>query len=596
MSSLQTIPTFSSGSGRSASDLKSLGVFTVDPLRSEVLSGTTLEPKLYPMLLPGFFYIRDREFYYYGRKCTEILTAEIAPGFPSPVLALNERPFGMVPYIQYNGSNRDERLDDHASAPIIIHRHLKTNMPVNMVVNACIYYDTGYRKVKGYTLDTLGEVEAEASLVTNPYLTAVWPISPLVPYAKCYEYWRDDQTLLRPDTYIYHIDNNTIELLDAVDSDLYYYVIEYEGLNTSFYVNYDINPIAHMPHTSSCLVLRTDTVKAQADDTPSAITIITAPRYVARGETMSIQVAITSQHGNRIANTPVTFTLGYADITHGAARELLLDTAVYHTMRADDDTIPWNDYYELQLDTEPVQFAGRGWTGTARCNGTAFIPASGGFVDGVTRSSHITVITNEYGLAVATMTISDTTYFHGRCFIRVSIPGATADHVFAIDHRIAATRDVNGHINQGGTTVGPIDRQQWIGVMISSTDVEKLAYPITTIAPFINTDGKLSLVVPPSFMDPLAFRILAVADYANHLLGITPAVYQYPASILVNDREHGATTPMMTVIFDIPFSTDTWYLEYCPGPAHRGVPNAIHFRDPAGLPLHGRDTYRVEGL
>ena len=437
--SLSTSKAFTSGTGISSLDLRPLSVRSVDPSQDAINKAITYEPSLYPTMLPGFFYVQDAEFYWYSRKCTEFLEAQYSAGTPV-YLALNERPFGFLPYIQYTGSKSDSRLDERGMAPIIVRRHPKSDVFSKLVTKMSIYHDTGVIKTLGYVLDpssnvSLGDIKVipENAESGDIYLNQTWGISPLTPYALCYSYWRND-AILRPDSYYYSTTDNTIVLLDETDPDQYFYVVEYEAMNTSFYADYDLNPMVNVPSESNCLVIRINETKAAESEIPASLVWTASDTRVGRpkngvlvepafaplvhtdtGESIQLSVRVLSEQRNAMSGIHVTFTLGYRDV-NGA--DMLLSGAQLCSTSTHSDA-GYFSYYRVAADDADRRYSGRAWTSSARVGGYAYIPAAGYF--GVAGGASFVATSDANGVATASFHIMPGSYYHGRIFIMASV-------------------------------------------------------------------------------------------------------------------------------------------------------------------------------
>ena len=440
--SLTTSKAFTSGTGISRLDLCPLAIKSVDPSQDAINKSITYEPSLYPTLLPGFFYVKDAEFYWYSRKCTEFLEAQYSPG-SAVYLAPNERPFGFLPYIQYTGSKSDSRLNERGAAPIIVRRHQKGSVFANLVRNNPIYHDSGVIKTLGYILDpssnvALGDIKVipEADSDGDLYLQQTWGISPLSPYALCYSYWRDD-AILRPDSYYYSTADNRIVLLDEVNTDDYFYVVEYEAMNTAFYADYDLNPMVNIPSESNCLVIRIDDAKATESEIPAALVWNASDTRVGRpktgtlvnaalsplihtddGSSIRLSVSVLSARRNVMSDIPVSFTLGYRDVNGDDM--VLTDAQLCETAQHPNDG--YFSYYKIAADAQERRYSGRAWTSSVRIDGYAYVPAAGYFSGASGASGPSALVTSDSsGVASVVFHIIPGSYYHGRIFVMATV-------------------------------------------------------------------------------------------------------------------------------------------------------------------------------
>ena len=90
---------YRNGVGISGMDFTSDGILITHPSKKEIVAGTQFEPTVTAQLSPGFFYIGDREFYYYNRKATEYHKADVLLNLITITLA--NYPMGFVPYIRW---------------------------------------------------------------------------------------------------------------------------------------------------------------------------------------------------------------------------------------------------------------------------------------------------------------------------------------------------------------------------------------------------------------------------------------------------------------------------------------------------------------
>ena len=249
-----------------------------------------------PYIVPGYFYIGDRECYAFGEKITQFAKPVTENGIT--YLELLQYPDGMFPRYMDSDAQKEARDNKRGAAPIIVSKFAAGTLEgINVVFDQPISSENGIDGINGYCDNGLDDVSKTEVIVGDP---ANWPwyFTPLERYSKCYDYWREDN-VLPLSKFTYDFFNNRIILRGTLTQDDLNseYMIEYEGSNTSFKApRISMSPLDRIPE-DAILCMTTDT---NIESEYEGIIEISVPKKQVYSELIPVTIQVKSKDGNRM--------------------------------------------------------------------------------------------------------------------------------------------------------------------------------------------------------------------------------------------------------------------------------------------------------
>lgn len=317
-------PAFSFGTGTGEDDLRPIGVTviedntleTVNTLQDIVSMGsgevTSYGRVVNLDILPGFFYVGDRECYLFNEKLSQVSRVTLSGGIYSIKLkAIPDGPLRAGYASAFSDEEEEIELMSRGSSPIFVHRFASGQLTsLGVPLNQLISSETGLSGIMGYTRTS----QPSGQIVSGDVANYPWYFSPITPYAKGYEYWRSSKTLPY-DRYEHDVRSNSIYLSGDVASLSDEYLIEYEGRNEPLLVPCDLSPMYRIPEGGIVCM------------TPSGVPSGEAPyrintyleKDILAGEVTTVGVEVVSELGNPLQGIPVRAFLRRKDfmITSG---------------------------------------------------------------------------------------------------------------------------------------------------------------------------------------------------------------------------------------------------------------------------------------
>ena len=497
---------YRNGVGISGMDFTSDGILITHPSKKEIVAGTQFEPTVTAQLSPGFFYIGDREFYYYNRKATEYHKADVLLNLITITLA--NYPMGFVPYIRWRDTNTEAALVNRGMAPIILRRHRIVDLPARIVLNDTIYHDTGIsgKYAISYnedgTLNDIGRSSRLNAIVGYPH-----PVTPFYPYAKCYEYWRSDEYaagLVPPDQYHYDFETNTIRLqyseeLVATIND-YIYVVEYEARNTPIAIPVDLNPLETVP-ADGVICIELDSSKAQADEVVAKV-ITTSTVAIVKDAVADITVKVLGKTGNPLPNETVTIKIVRDIVDQNGT--LAFDTCQYvGSLSYSDGVGSISRFDRYTTTTSGALFENNMQISDGTPDGVVIIPSVGYFLNGATVVPDIiTLTTDSQGIARTQFSTVRGSYKHGA---KINIIAACANVIGATELVVLA----NPHYYVSELKPAGMRIDQW-------SDMPRSYIPAHSFGTMVS--GATLLLDPETITTPSMVRIIPLPIFMEALI------------------------------------------------------------------------------
>lgn len=301
MSTLQISSGFAFGTGVGRNDLRPVGVVIDENVLNVdldyvigsglVLSGIVEDYRYVQdvnvQVIPGYFYLGDRECYCFNNKGTQVSNAEDTES--GSLIFMQQYPDGPCPielddFTQGFLVPRDEEC--HGASPIIVSR----------------YPGGTFSSESGVPFDTVMSSRVPVSGVPESGLP--WIFGPDEQFAKTYDYWREGY-ILPPDAYAYDFRTNAIVLYES-GNPLDEYVVEFELDNQPFSVDLNLNPLITVPDDYLlCLATQDD---SGGDEYPESIYISVSQETV-KEETIQVVVEVVSNLGNSLESVPVELVI-----------------------------------------------------------------------------------------------------------------------------------------------------------------------------------------------------------------------------------------------------------------------------------------------
>ena len=364
-----------------------------------VISGdvSTYEERVDFNVVPGYFYIGDREFYAYNEKVTQV--SHPYPSGEYNIILLKDFPDGPRPSYLDKVLYLSDEVEDkrYGPSPITISTLSSgtledLDVPLDTIINS----STGIGDRLGYRMDYTtnpsgdvisGEVESYPSY-----------FSPLERYSKCYEYWREDN-VVSPSKYEYDFKTNAI-ILHESDELTDEYIVEFEGKNEPFSTELDLSTLVSYPEDSMICLSPADEVEEEI----GSVQVYTSKKRM-YNETITIATEVKSTTGNRLRNIDLDIWLKRKDMVSSsttAYREgepLLYDSGhVYDTLEIDTGLPQQSEVYENGLlIANDHRIDGNCWV---RAAGYLVVPED--YQSEIPTSGpgyHVTAVTDDMGFA-----------------------------------------------------------------------------------------------------------------------------------------------------------------------------------------------------
>lgn len=315
---------FSSGTGVGKNDLRVTGVSIEETIAGidvstiigdgslvqNALRASDYKYTLNPTVMPGYFYISDKEFYMYNVKTTQFSRAVLSGELV--VIQLLAYPDSINSYYEDN-----EEIVEGGAAPIIIEQFSSGELSNKGVIFDIVIntedgspYGFGYRR----TLVPLSDG------VTYPLISGEpgdYPgyVSPLNRYEKCQEEWYTSNILSEAD-YYYDISTNSI-ILSGENNEQFLgkeYAIHWESINEPFSVNgINLNPIEAIPE-NNILCLSVENI---IEEKISSLELEADKTTISKNDEIFLTVTCKSSGENRLSDKTIYCVVDYASNTNG---------------------------------------------------------------------------------------------------------------------------------------------------------------------------------------------------------------------------------------------------------------------------------------
>jgi hypothetical protein len=308
MSNIKILEDFISGTGTGKYDLKPLDIEIYDNQykidKTAYIGGSNVEaPFSYIQnidlrVVPGFFYIHDREFYLYNEKITQVSKATLDQEKGLYKIELKELPngAGTINFQKYIDNELSSRFDDPTgNPPIIVQKYPEgTLSTLNVVFDEKISSRDGLSDGYGYIREN-GTVKPPSES-TFPGL-----FDPFSRFEKCPDHWYENEHVLKFSDYYYDIKTNSIYLYNGDPNSEY--VITFENLNIPLRTRIDLNPLTTEPGNYTLVI-----TPQEAEQIPAQIKI-TYSNDTTHSEPIAICISIKDSNNNPIANYEVSVEL-----------------------------------------------------------------------------------------------------------------------------------------------------------------------------------------------------------------------------------------------------------------------------------------------
>lgn len=294
-SGIATDPSYVSGSGVGAGDCKAKGIVVrheYESISSSYILGTNAalpEENRYAithdarlMVNPGYFYIRDREMYAFGRKVTvAIAPYELAEEDAYISISLPDAPSGYI-------------VGEDGSSPIIIQ-----------------VFPSGTLGSAGFSYNTTYYSDSVSGSPVLPAYRQYFGFSPVERFAVCHDY-RYLNSHIPSDLYWYNPASNVVvisPMLEGMDV-----LIEYEGSNQAFDSGLSFSPI----HRASDTALVCISPNRTPAGTPASCSLSCQCRHLDGGSQLVCATVLTGDR-DPVPGVTVNFILsrpGLSDIEY----------------------------------------------------------------------------------------------------------------------------------------------------------------------------------------------------------------------------------------------------------------------------------------
>jgi hypothetical protein len=273
-----------------------------------VISGdvTTYEERVDFNVVPGYFYIGDREFYAYNEKVTQVSHPSQSGEYN--IILLKDFPDGPKPSYLDRVLYMSDEVEDkrYGPSPIVVTTLSSgtlesLDVPLDTIINS----STGIGGRLGYRMDY--STNPSGDVVSGEVSDYPSYFSPLERYAKCYEYWRES-SVVSPSEYEYDFKSNAIVLHtsgEVTDE----YIVEFEGKNEPFSTGLDLSTLVSYPEDSIICLSPAEEVEEEI----GSVQIYTSKKRM-YNETITIAMEVKSTNGNRLRNIDLDIWLKRKDM------------------------------------------------------------------------------------------------------------------------------------------------------------------------------------------------------------------------------------------------------------------------------------------
>lgn len=253
---------------------------------------------------PGFFYIKDREFYAYNEKITQFSRQQHNNNLSYVTLLELPNGTGTINYGEFLAGNYSNRTEDIFGTPPIIVRYFPSGTleSIGVVFDEAISSRNGIDKQMGYRMDLSGDIVSGDTDTFPDYF------SPMSRFTKCPEYWVESN-VLKYDEYSYDYLNNRI-IMESGEPGTEY-MIEYENLNIPFRSGIELNPLKTAPGDYVLVITPDDT---EQNTVPGNV-LIDLSNDITAGDQVNIRVRITDTNNLEISGEPVELSIFADDLT-----------------------------------------------------------------------------------------------------------------------------------------------------------------------------------------------------------------------------------------------------------------------------------------
>jgi len=511
---------FLSGAGTGKNDVKpvSLEVLEVEDSSSARLSPLFVMPEgsgtlnyqavteLY--IMPGYFYLGDREFYAFGEKGTVFARPVIDDG--QAVICLPDFPDGALP-ITDTGDTEEPAVTSpevNGASPIIVRRYPSgtieaLRVPSGVVISS----EVGYSGTVGYTLDN-----NLSGMVAGEVPDWPWFHNPLSRFGKTFEYWRQDDVasgeILSPDLLTYDFEYNRIILPSGSSIGDYDYIVEMELSNEPFPLGVNFSPLDFYPEDVFVCVGPSGVI----DSEEAGAVAVRAGRSRARGEVVTVSAEVFSTDDNRMAKAPVTFWVERPLLrVDGTAVSGIPES--YEAVIMDDLLL----YDVMELPSGSISENGIIIANDHRIDGKTMIP-SAGYLSGVVPAAYVDATTDFNGFATCRLVTAFSVPRPVPITINASC-GQASGSVALLVRPSGVTGVYTGPDPLDVYTIDDVDPDSSADYAIVSGAVLSEGHC------YCGTDSSatLALVVPSGCVSPTSIEVYGrQAWYENIYLGTTP--------------------------------------------------------------------------
>jgi len=473
-----------------------------------VLSGDVeeYEERVDFSVVPGYFYLGDREFYAYNEKLTQV--SHPVPSGEYNVIELQQFPDGPKPSyldrILYLSDDVEDKR--YGPSPILLSSLASGSLEsLDVPLDTVISSTSGVCGGLGYRVDYSYHVSGE--VISGEVDNYPGHFSPLQRFSKCYEYWREDDQV-SPAEYEYDFKTNSViihksgELTDE-------YIVEFEGTNEPFSSGLDLSTLVSYPENSIICLSTSETVSGEV----GSVQVYTSKKRM-YNETVTVSIEVKSINENRLGNIDLDIWLKRKDMTstgtdlYREGEPLLYESGyVYDSLEIDTGLPQQASVYENELYVSSDHRIGGGcWV-----RGAGYLIVPGDYQSDTPMSGpgyHVTAVTDDVGFA----------------HVQYIAPSGTL-----------STIELELEVTAGGV-VGSAD----ITLMSELGDVKAFVedyylYGYTYTSGEVVSSGDIDIPVPTDCVSPSSMELYYASDYLLDMYDGNDTTAYKPASFIYTE-------------------------------------------------------------